>query len=191
MSKRKKLKISDFFKKKKRPYREKRNMKTERSLRRDLIEIYISNYQHALLCEEDYDRGKYEGKVDTAETVFLAVFGSSAVRKMWEIARSYGVEEDWHIIADEIEKALIRMEREDTSRLRCCPFCGNTHLSVRKIEGRDGWGDRYSILCRYDEGGCGAESGMYCTPEYAKGSWNDRVMDDYRPMMTDIWFNKQ
>jgi hypothetical protein len=62
--------------------------------------------------------------------------------------------------------------------LRSCPFCGEIlapTLIVRK--GKNGWRDRYAVLCDYNEGGCGAESGWYHSPEEAIASWNRREFD--------------
>lgn len=38
-----------------------------------------------------------------------------------------------------------------------CPFCGfrEPHLAVHP--GADGFRDRYSVLCDYQDGGCGAD----------------------------------
>lgn len=54
-----------------------------------------------------------------------------------------------------------------------CPFCGHEG-KVMIFKGKDGWRDRYTVLCRYDEGGCGAESGMYHSEEEAIAAWNTR-----------------
>ena len=60
------------------------------------------------------------------------------------------------------------------SDLKPCPFCGNTP-TIRIYNGEDGWRDRYAVLCRYDEGGCGAESGLYHYQAEAIEAWNKRV----------------
>ena len=61
-------------------------------------------------------------------------------------------------------------------KLRNCPFCGGEPtIVVRK--GKDGWRDRYSILCDYEHGGCGAESGWYHYESEAVEAWNKRVGD--------------
>ena len=60
------------------------------------------------------------------------------------------------------------------TELKPCPFCGNEPtIIVRK--GKDGWRDRYSVLCDYEHGGCGAESGWYHYEVEAVASWNKRV----------------
>lgn len=65
------------------------------------------------------------------------------------------------------------MSDRDT-KLKPCPFCGNEPtIVVRK--GKDGWRDRYSILCDYEHGGCGAESGWYHYESEAVEAWNKRV----------------
>ena len=58
--------------------------------------------------------------------------------------------------------------------LKPCPFCGNTP-TIRIIKGENGWRDRYAVLCRYDEGGCGAESGLYHYKAEAIEAWNRRI----------------
>ena len=60
--------------------------------------------------------------------------------------------------------------------LKPCPFCGG-EATIRIFKGKDGWRDRYAILCRYDEGGCGAESGLYHYMSEAIEAWNRRVTD--------------
>lgn len=58
--------------------------------------------------------------------------------------------------------------------LKPCPHCGNTQPVGRRYPGEDGFRDRLSILCHYDDGGCGAESGHYHTWIEAVSSWNRR-----------------
>lgn len=60
--------------------------------------------------------------------------------------------------------------------LKPCPFCGGK-ATIRIFRGKDGWRDRYAVLCRYDEGGCGAESGLYHYEEEAIEAWNRRVTE--------------
>ena len=60
------------------------------------------------------------------------------------------------------------------SDLKKCPFCGN-EPTIRIFKGKDGWRDRYAVLCRYDDGGCGAESGLYHYEEEAIEAWNRRI----------------
>ena len=60
------------------------------------------------------------------------------------------------------------------TKLKPCPFCGNEPtIIVRK--GKDGWRDRYSVLCDYEHGGCGAESGWYHYESEAIEAWNRRT----------------
>lgn len=64
---------------------------------------------------------------------------------------------------------------DNIARLKPCPFCGNDDPTIRIFKGKDGWRDRYAVLCNYDEGGCGAESGVYHSEAEAIESWNRRV----------------
>lgn len=59
-------------------------------------------------------------------------------------------------------------------KLRNCPFCGFGSPTMRIYKGKDGWRDRYTVICRYDEGGCGAEGGMYHSAIEAAEAWNRR-----------------
>lgn len=59
-------------------------------------------------------------------------------------------------------------------KLRNCPFCGFDSPTMRIYKGKDGWRDRYAVICRYDEGGCGAEGGMYHSAIEAAEAWNQR-----------------
>ena len=61
--------------------------------------------------------------------------------------------------------------------LRRCPFCGH-EPTIRIFKGKDGWRDRYAVICRYDEGGCGAESGLYHYEAEAIEAWNRRASDE-------------
>ena len=61
--------------------------------------------------------------------------------------------------------------------LKPCPFCGEEGtIIVRK--GKNGWRDRYAVLCDYEHGGCGAESGWYHYEEEAIEAWNRRAKDE-------------
>lgn len=61
--------------------------------------------------------------------------------------------------------------------LKPCPFCGG-EPTIRIFRGKDGWRDRFAVLCRYDEGGCGAESGLYHYEAEAVEMWNRRAEND-------------
>lgn len=62
--------------------------------------------------------------------------------------------------------------------LKPCPFCGFNSPTMRIYKGKDGWRDRYTVICRYDEGGCGAEGGMYHSAIEAAETWNRRADDE-------------
>ena len=55
-----------------------------------------------------------------------------------------------------------------------CPFCGSDNLFLRVIGGKDGFRDRFCVLCDYDDGGCGAEGGWRHSPAEALDVWNQR-----------------
>lgn len=57
--------------------------------------------------------------------------------------------------------------------LKSCPFCGGEPTEVVR-KGKDGWRDRYAVLCDYEHGGCGAESGWYHYRNEAVEAWNRR-----------------
>ena len=60
------------------------------------------------------------------------------------------------------------------SELKPCPFCGESTVTmICRIN--DDWRNRYSVLCDYERGGCGAESGWYHSKEEAAEAWNRRA----------------
>ena len=62
------------------------------------------------------------------------------------------------------------------TQIEPCPHCGNNQLELRTYPGKDGFRDRYAVLCSYDKGGCGAEGGHYHSIPEAIASWNRRVV---------------
>lgn len=84
------------------------------------------------------------------------------------------------------------------THLEPCPHCGNPKPHGRRYQGRDGFRDRFSVLCDYAEGGCGAESGHYHTIAEAVTNWNCRhgvstpktvqlkFRDEIKPIVTSI-----
>lgn len=57
-----------------------------------------------------------------------------------------------------------------------CPFCGSSEAPfLITYHGKDGWRDRYSVICSYNNGGCGAEGGWYHTKAEAIEHWNMRL----------------
>ena len=64
-------------------------------------------------------------------------------------------------------------------KLKPCPFCGSL-LAVRIVmrKGAGGWRNRYSVLCDYDDEGCGSESGWYHSEEEAVEAWNRRAVEE-------------
>lgn len=67
--------------------------------------------------------------------------------------------------------------------LKPCPFCGG-EPTLRIFKGKDGWRDRFAVLCRYDEGGCGAESGLFHYEAEAVEMWNRRA--DVQPVKREM-----
>lgn len=59
-------------------------------------------------------------------------------------------------------------------KLKPCPFCGNNEITITVRIGKNGFRDRYAVLCDYGDGGCGAESGWYHSKEEAVFAWNQR-----------------
>lgn len=61
-------------------------------------------------------------------------------------------------------------------KLKKCPFCGKPEPTVRcyPADGVKLFRNRYSVVCDYRVGGCGAESGWYHSPEEAAAMWNQR-----------------
>ena len=68
------------------------------------------------------------------------------------------------------------MKKAEKINLRPCPFCGNPNVRfwLHPADGYKTFTDRYAVLCHYMEGGCGAESGHYHSPEEAAEHWNTR-----------------
>ena len=64
----------------------------------------------------------------------------------------------------------------DKRGLKRCPFCGSDGAVIRRYaaDGVKLYTDRYAVLCDYRNGGCGAESGWYHSPEEAAAMWNQR-----------------
>ncbi len=79
----------------------------------------------------------------------------------------------WGICSESWCPFLEKEEPQDP-QIKPCPFCGNEG-TVRIFRGKDGWRDRYAVFCNYNEGGCGAESGLYHYEIEAIEAWNRRV----------------
>ena len=61
--------------------------------------------------------------------------------------------------------------------LKPCPFCGNEEVTLIVRKGKQGWRDRFLVLCSYDDYGCGAGRGWYHYEEEAIEAWNRRTGD--------------
>lgn len=64
-------------------------------------------------------------------------------------------------------------EGRKMTRLKPCPFCGG-EPTIRIFKGKNGWRDRYAVICSYDDGGCGGEGGIYHSEIEAIEAWNRR-----------------
>ena len=63
------------------------------------------------------------------------------------------------------------------SELKPCPFCGSADAPrLYTRHGKDGWRDRYMVICDYEDGGCGSEGGWYTTDDEAVECWNRRKL---------------
>lgn len=61
------------------------------------------------------------------------------------------------------------------NKLKPCPFCEESEpVQMMTRIGKNGWRNRYYVLCEYDSGGCGASSGWYHSEEEAAEAWNRR-----------------
>lgn len=60
-------------------------------------------------------------------------------------------------------------------KLTLCPFCGNKDVTMMKRNGKDGFRDRFYVLCDYNDGGCGASGGWYHSESEAAEMWNKRA----------------
>jgi hypothetical protein len=62
--------------------------------------------------------------------------------------------------------------------LKKCPFCGSVNVfifrHVKDTKPYEYWSDRFTVLCSYEDGGCGCESGHYKSIEEAIASWDRR-----------------
>lgn len=67
------------------------------------------------------------------------------------------------------------MPNEDP-RLKSCPFCGDNEAPLIIVRrGKDGWRDRFLVLCDYEHGGCGGSSGWHHYEPEAIEAWNRRA----------------
>ena len=79
--------------------------------------------------------------------------------------------QDMSLAIGSVKNELAKVE------LKKCPFCGGEGTVIIR-KGKDGWRDRYAVLCDYNYGGCGAESGWYHYEEEAIEAWNRRFNND-------------
>lgn len=124
-----------------------------------------------------YDISKSFGALEAVARILRCADGDDRRKTfMSEMCWKHPTTDEWKAIADEIEDAMgAEFPIGDPETPGKCPFCGFDSPEVRIIKGRDGWRDRYSVLCNYSEGGCGAEGGMYHTKAEAIAAWNNRA----------------
>ena len=74
--------------------------------------------------------------------------------------------------------------------LKPCPFCGDNEAPLVVVRrGKDGWRDRFLVLCDYEHGGCGGSSGWYHYEPEAVGAWNRRATAaDVEPVKHGYWY---
>lgn len=67
-----------------------------------------------------------------------------------------------------------------------CPFCGfkDPHIVTHAMV--DGFRDRFSVLCDYRDGGCGADGPWYHSRAEAVDAWNRRY-DPRKTCRTCRW----
>lgn len=59
--------------------------------------------------------------------------------------------------------------------IESCPFCGSKDApTLVTLHGKDGFRDRYYVVCYYWNFGCGASGGIYHSKEEALEVWNRR-----------------
>ena len=73
--------------------------------------------------------------------------------------------------------------------LKPCPFCGDNEAPLVVVRrGKDGWRDRFLVLCDCEHGGCGGSSGWYHYEPEAVGAWNRRATAaDVEPVRHGWW----
>lgn len=54
------------------------------------------------------------------------------------------------------------------TKLKPCPFCGHTPETME-------YKGKYTVMCRYLNGGCGGGSGMFDRKDEAVEAWNKRT----------------
>ena len=60
--------------------------------------------------------------------------------------------------------------------LKACPFCGGKMpVEMVTVDGKNGYRNRYYVMCGYYNGGGGAAGGVYHTKVEAADAWNERT----------------
>lgn len=88
---------------------------TEKELKKNLIELYVSTFQEArneVRNSDKFKEGKAAGENEAAGAVCLLVFGGMEYMKIWEICIRHEETDDWKEIAAEVEKAILREGEE-------------------------------------------------------------------------------
>ena len=74
------------------------------------------------------------------------------------------------------EQKYLGTDENKSPSIRKCPFCAFAypHLMVHPPDNVNLFAFRYSVLCDYNLGGCGAEGGWSKTKDGAIALWNER-----------------
>lgn len=66
------------------------------------------------------------------------------------------------------------MSENELPKILPCPFCGFKSPHISAHPGTSGFRDRYSVLCDYQDGGCGADGSWHHERADAVEAWNQR-----------------
>ena len=89
-------------------------------------------------------------------------------------------ENDIEAMVDKLRKVGIKLEYHEELYLEPCPFCGEdvacltTNIELNELEPHEE-PERFTVVCDYQNGGCGAMSGYKETEEKAAKAWTTRA----------------
>lgn len=96
--------------------------------------------------------------------------GGFKAYEMFEIFGTYSIEDVFEKFS--IHEAMEKYnDWKDRPKLKPCPYCGGTNLTTMNghIETSD-----VAIVCKFNDGGCGASGGFRRTYDEAVKAWNER-----------------